>query len=94
MVMASFTQMLLKKLPSALDVHPVKMALSIATIILSIKEVRLHSSHCPLTKHDVRMLKKISTRSKDGSTPQLSSSAWWMKRSLAGNRITQRRGKE
>jgi hypothetical protein len=45
MAVGSFTQMLLKKLPSALDANPVKMAFGIATIILSIKEVRLHSSH-------------------------------------------------
>jgi hypothetical protein len=45
MIMGSFTQMLLKKLPSALDANPVKMVFSIVTIILSIKDVRQHSSH-------------------------------------------------
>jgi hypothetical protein len=45
MIMGSFIQMLLKKLPSALDANPVKMGFNIAAIILSIKEVRLHSSH-------------------------------------------------
>jgi hypothetical protein len=42
--MESFTQMFLKKIPSALDANLVQMAFSIATIILSIKEVRLRSS--------------------------------------------------
>jgi hypothetical protein len=86
--------MLLKKLPSALDPNPVKMAFSIATIILSIKDVRQHSSHWPLTNYDARVLKTISTRSTDGSSRQQTSSAWCMKRWLAGNRITRRRGKE
>jgi len=51
----SFTQMLLKRLPDAVDSNPVKMAFGIAKNILQIKEVRHHSSHWPLTDQDVRV---------------------------------------
>jgi len=92
-VTRSFTEMLLKKLPAALDPNPVKVAFSIAKIILEIKEVRQHSSHRPPTDHDLRVLKTISMRSTDGSYRRQISFAWWRKRWLAGNRITWRKGK-
>jgi len=51
-VMLSFTQMLLK---NAIGSNPVKVAFSIAKIILQIKDVHKHSSHWPLTDHNVRV---------------------------------------
>ena len=90
----NLTQMLLKRLPDAVDSNPVKMAFGIVKIILQIKEVRQHSSYWPLTDHDVRVWKTISTPSTDGSYRRQSSSACWGKRWLVGTRITRRKGKE
>jgi hypothetical protein len=47
--------MLLKKLPAAMDSNPVKVAFSIAKIILEIKEVHYQSSHWPSIDHDARV---------------------------------------
>jgi len=38
-VASRFAQMLLKKLPDCIDTNPVKMALSIAKVIIEIKDV-------------------------------------------------------
>jgi len=72
----SFTEMLLKKLPGALDSNPVKVAFSIVKIILEVKEVRQNSSHRPPSNHDVRVLKTISMRSTDGSYQRQISFVW------------------
>jgi len=48
-VASSFTQMLLKKAPDAVDGNPVKIAFGIAKIILQIKDVCYCSSHRCLT---------------------------------------------
>ena len=45
----SFTEMLLKRLPDAVDTNPAKMALGIVKIVLQIKDVRCCSSHRCLT---------------------------------------------
>ena len=46
--MWSFTEMLLKRLPDAVDINPAKIAFSIVKIVLQIKDVRRYSSHhCP-----------------------------------------------
>ena len=80
-VTLSFTQMLLK---NAVRSNPVKVAFSIAKIILQIKDVRKHSSHWPLTDHDVRVWKKISMRSTNGSYRRQISFAWWGKHWMVG----------
>ena len=45
----SFTEMLLKRLPDAVDANPAKMAFGIVKIVLQIKDVRRCSSHRYLT---------------------------------------------
>jgi hypothetical protein len=41
----SFTEMLLKRLPDAVDANPAKIAFGIVKIVLQIKDVRRCSSH-------------------------------------------------
>jgi hypothetical protein len=45
----SFTEMLLKRLPDAVDTNPAKIAFGIVKIVLQIKDVRRCSSHRYLT---------------------------------------------
>ena len=47
----SFTQMLLKRLPDAVDANPAKVAVGIVKIVLQIKDVRCCSSHRCLTDY-------------------------------------------
>ena len=53
----SFTTMLLKKLPPAVDPNPVKIALGIAKIVLEIKDVRRGSSRRCLTDYAYQEVK-------------------------------------
>jgi len=50
-VALSFTTMLLKRLPDAVDTNPVKMAFGIIKIVLQIKDVRRRFSHRSLTDY-------------------------------------------
>jgi len=50
-VALSFTTMLLKRLPDAVDMNPVKVAVGIVKIVLQIKDVRRCSSHRCLTDY-------------------------------------------
>lgn len=56
-VALSFTTMLLKRLPDAVDINPVKIAFGIIKIVLQIKDVRRCSSHRCLTDYAYQEVK-------------------------------------
>ena len=56
-VALSFTTMLLKRLPDAVDTNPVKVAFGIAKIVLQIKDVRRGSSYLCLADYASQELK-------------------------------------
>ena len=56
-VALSFTTMLLKRLPDAVDVNPAKVAFGVAKIVLQIKDVRRCSSYLCLTDYAYQELK-------------------------------------
>ena len=47
----SFTEMLLKRLPDAVDINPAKIAFGIVKVVLQIKDVGRYSSHHCLTNY-------------------------------------------
>ena len=53
----SFTEMLLKRLPDAVDTNPAKIAVGIVKIVLQIKDVRRRSSHRCLTDNGYQEVK-------------------------------------
>ena len=53
----SFTEMLLKRLPDAVDANPAKIAFGIVKIVLQIKYVSRYSSHHCLTNYGYQEVK-------------------------------------
>ena len=64
-VTGRFIQTLMTKLPEIVDGNPVKMALSLAKLIIEIKQVRRRSLDCPPNDHYPRVWKAIWMRSNE-----------------------------
>ena len=62
-VTGRFIQTLMTKLPEIVDGNPVKMALSLAKVVIEIKKVRPCSLDCTPNDHYPRVWKTIWTRS-------------------------------
>ena len=65
-VTGRFIQTLMTKLPEIVDGNPVKMALSLAKVVIEIKKVRRCSLYCTPNDHYPRVWKAIWTRSNEG----------------------------
>jgi len=65
-VAGRFIQTLMTKLPGIVDGNPAKMALSLAKVIIEIKQVRHLSLQRSLTDYHHRVLKATWTQSNEG----------------------------